>query len=640
MENETSELDDEDISLASMQEDVDVSTVVTHRTHVDSKEDILFGGRGFTKEGMGFLLKEMLMRQYNRELSIERVIYAMPDCFDAAEADRLLGMALVSTHFLQGLIVPVGDRISMELARSISAALEKSSSIHSLVLTRLLTVEVAQGQIVRELLYGLSLNRNQRKKQIRLYSLGRQEEFLEGNAGRDGIVQAISRIPGLTDVECSACSADAVATFLEGACQSESVRRVTLICDSVRDEGWHGNQRVPIVLRNLIETRSSLRELKLIDLSGASLLECVAQAMEANAALESLCVGARSTQVLEGRDANHLALLIRNCRSLKNLSLIDFRFRDEGLQLMTAALRENDSIERLALSTLYASPIHVRNLTRTGNLKELSFGLWDTNEDYRAHVLAECVSGTLETLNMRQSKISDMVARSFFVALAPPNRPLKNLEVKIENLSASSIDCLQATLRSNRSLQNLTIQCATTEGSLANAISHLFEERTCDLEALSLLDVPIGPDSLDRFFLSIRNVKSFNSLTLEDNGRGNDYVLESIHRACAHLPHLSSLKKLCYAPSVRFPSELCDVFLEAVAANTSLTEIKVGDFDPYYLEIGVAALAKRNRFRLMLVDKQTSRRLWPLAIRSLQKDESAMFECLKLVMDKITTTEE
>ena len=501
MENETNERNDEDNLLESMQRDVDLSPV-GRTTHEDSKERMLFGARGFTKEGMVFLLKEMVVRHCNRELSIERVIHAIPDCFDATEVDLLLGMALASTPFLQGLLVPIGDRISMELAKFISLALEQSTSIQSLVLTRLLTFEIAQGQIIRELLHGFSLNRNQRSKQIRLYSLGRQEEFLEDNAGRNGIVQAIGQAPGLTDIECSACSADAVVTFLEGACLNESIKRVTLICDSVRDEGWDGNQRVPFVLRNLIETSSSLRELKLIE-----------------------------------------------------------------------------------------------------------------------------------------SRISDRVAQSFFIALAQPISSLKNMEVKIEKLSASSINCLQSTLRSNRSLRNVTVQCATTEGSLADALSLIFEEKTCHLESLSLLDVPIGPDSLDRFLLSIRDVDSFISLTLEENGRDNDHALESIHRVCAHLPHLVSLKKLCYAPSVRFPRALWDDFLEAVAANTTLTEINVGDFDPSYLEIGVGAIAKRNRFRLMVVDKKTSRCLWPLAIRSLQKDESAMFECLKLIMDKIVTSE-
>lgn len=602
---------------------------------IDSKKDILFGGHGFTKRGMSFLLKTMLTRQYNRELSIERVIYAIPDCFGSVEVDRLLGMALASTQFLQGLLVPIGDRISMELARSISDALETSPSIHSLVLTRLLTFEVAQGKIIRELLHGFSLNRNQHSKQLRLYSLGRQEEFLEGNTGRDGIVQAITQTPCLTDIECSACAADAVVTFLEGACLSQSVKRVSLICDSVRDEGWHDNERVPDALRNLIETSSVLSELKLIDLSGASLLECIARAMEANTTMQSLCVGARGTQILEGQEATHLALLIRNCRSLKTLTLVDFRFRDEGLQFMTDALRENASIERLHLSTLYATRNHIRNLARCEGLKDLSFGLWDTNEEYRAGVLEECVSGTLEKLNVRQCRISDVPARSLFIALAQPGHPLKQLEIKVETLSADTIACLQDTLRTNRSLRSLTIQCATTEGSLADAISLLFEEGACRLEALSLLDVPVCPSSLDRFLLSIRNARSFTSLTLEENGRGNDYVLGSIHKVCAHLPHMTYLKELCYAPSVRFPNEVCDVFLEAVSGNTSLTEINVGDFDPYWLEIGVAALAKRNRFRSLVADKKAPKCLWPHAIRSLQKDETAMFESLKLIMDFI-----
>ena len=131
---------------------------------------------------------------------------------------------------------------------------------------------------------------------------------------------------------------------------------------------------------------------------------------------------------------------------------------------------------------------------------------------------------------------------------------------------------------------------------------------------------------------AVRGCMCFKALSLEENNVGNE--MGSVHCLCRHLPHLIFLTKLYYATSDTIPDELCDGLLKALAINTSLVDISVGDFAPSRLKIGAACLATRNRFGSMLENENTPESAVPHGIRHLQGNGTVMFESIKLLAVK------
>ena len=298
--------------------------------------------------------------------------------------------------------------------------------------------------------------------------------------------------------------------------------------------------------------------------------EALASIISSNTGLEELYLGNNLLQL----GVIKISTALKNISSLKVLDLNNNNIPDQVSDELAAAIRANNSLEKLWLSNnhLGLSTVMIVNaLKKLSLLKELAINVNENRSKRLAKSISSVISNNklMETLLLNDSSLGDDGVIKIAQSLCKHSK-LKLINLQSNNITEEAAKALASTISSNTGLEELYLgnnQLQLGVIKIATALKSI-----SSLKVLDFNNNNIPEQVADELAAAIRVNNSIEKLWLSDNHLGSSTVM--IVNA---LKEISTLKELNLNGNKNRSEELAPALASIIAKNKLMEILSLSD---------------------------------------------------------------
>ena len=275
-------------------------------------------------------------------------------------------------------------------------------------------------------------------------------------------------------------------------------------------------------------------KLKVINLHKNNITEKSAESLSSiissNTGLEELYLGNNQLQL----GAAQVATALKTISSLKVLNLSNNNIPEQAADELSAAIRANNSLEKLWLNGNYlgsSTVVIINALKEISTLKELNLSD-NENRNVELGSALTCVLSSnklMEILSLSNSGLNDDGVTKIAKSLCEHTK-LKRIVLHKNNITKKSAEALSSIISSNNGLEELYLGNNQLQLGAAQVASAL--KTISSLKVLCLENNNIPEEAADELEAAIRANTSLEQLWISDNYLG--FSITNILKACCH----------------------------------------------------------------------------------------------------------
>ena len=327
-------------------------------------------------------------------------------------------------------------------------------------------------------------------------------------------------------------------------------------------------------VNKLLQQISTVTTLRKLNLRGNKLNEKNTQALASvianNNELEELYLGTNNLQ----SGVIKLAKALKKLSSLKVLDLDDNNIPEEAAVELSAAIRANNSLEKLWLfgNNLGSSTVMIVNaLKEVTTLTELNLNNNRNRSEEFAPALTSIISAneSIETLLLSDNNLNDDGIIKIAQSLCKHTK-LKMVNLQSNNITEKSAEALASIISSNTGLEELYLGYSTIQLGVITISTAL--KNISSLKVLDLDNNNIPEEAADELSAAIRANNLFEKLWLGSNHLGSSTVM--IVNA---LKQVTALKELDLNNNQNRNEKLASALTSIISVNKSLETLLLSD---------------------------------------------------------------